>query len=695
MKRLRLLALAALVLTAGCATQIVPSTNYYVLEYYPQLESNRLIRDEPFPYNVHVLDARIPRTYSRKQIVIRDAGPSFSYSVYHVWGVDLADTIPNLVATRLQRYRMFRSVRREYVGEGADLDVSTSLQALELVRTGSHGQARLEMEFSLGARGSAASPVQHRVARQEPLADANVETFVIRINDMILEETDLFVDKVVRYLESGETSEAYATRDDGRLEPFAEDVQGFGVVLLPALSGTDQEPFYRVYGAGGDEVASAKMGVPVVIPEGRYRITYGSGREDQLMELADVAVVPRYKRIVEPNWGTVMVTVVTEDRESARIGYEVFDGLSGESYGSDTSADETVGEQSRVWVLRPGGYKITINGQPFATYRDFTTVSVVAGENRRVTIVVATDDKGNPTNLVGAGVLEEEPTGAADRPLRLSATVSGAVDFSSNNSGELEEYLVTTTVTGEVDARLVVDQEPLLYTLRTVVEGGFQKSPGTDYQFPADDVALKNTLIYFFLRNVGLYGRFDLETHLFPQITPGNSDVIEDGVLKTVEDLQREPSFFPVKLKEGVGLNYRLVNLSQADLNLRTGLGLRQEYNHDVYAIEEYEADKEAYVKQETRYPTGFEVTAVGSVILPYGLSYSSSLEVFFPFQRDSSALLEWENVLALRLLKYLSLEYTLTFNNRYKESPPYPFFDTRYFIFDHKLVLRATYVIR
>jgi ABC-type uncharacterized transport system auxiliary subunit len=369
-------ALAGLVALGGCATEIVPPTSYYVLEYYPELENRALTRAEPFPYNVQVLDSRIPRTYSRKQIVVRDAGPRFSYSMTDVWGVDLAETIPTLIATRLQRYRLFRTVRRDYAAEGVDFEVSTSVEALELVRAGARGQARLEMEFALAARGSAANPVQHRVARQEALADGSVETFVIKINDMILEETDRFVDKVTRYLESGETSEAYPTqKEEGRLEPFPEDTQGFGVVLLPALSGTEQEPFYHVYGATDEEVASAKMGVPVVVPEGRYRITFGSGRDAQLMDLRDVLVVPRYKRVLDPTWGALTVTVVTETRETVKVKYEVFDAQSGESYGTDFSPDVTVGEQGRVWVLRPGAYKITINGEPFTTYRDFTTAT--------------------------------------------------------------------------------------------------------------------------------------------------------------------------------------------------------------------------------------------------------------------------------------------------------------------------------
>ena len=689
------LAVASLALLGGCVTQVVPPTSYYVLEYYPALENRALAREEPFSYSVHVLDSRIPRTYSRKQIVVRDAGPRFSYSASDVWGVDLADTIPNLVATRLQRYRMFQSVRRDVTTEAADFEVVTNIEALELVRGGARGQARLEMEFNLAARGSAVSPVQHRVARQETLADASVEAFVIRINDMILEETDLFVVKVIRYLESGETSEAYPTREEGRLEPFAEDTQGFGVVMLPSLSGTDQEPFYRVYGASDEEVATAKMGAPVVIPEGRYRITYGSGRTSQLMEVRGVLVVPRYKRVIEPNWGALTISVVTETRESLKIGYEVYDGQSGESYGTDISANETLGERGRVWVLRPGGYKITINGEPFATYKDFTTVGLVAGDLKRLTIVVGTDEQDNPTNLIGAGVLEEEVEGAQVRPVRFTSTVSATADFSSNNEVDAETYETQTTVSGQTDARLILDQAPFLYTLRTVVNAGVTKSPDTDFRVSSDDVILKNTLIYFFYRNLGLYSRFDADSHFFPEyvyyagdgedVTKRDRDgdeVTELGVLQT----QVKPSFLPLILREGLGLNYRLVNLSRAELNLRTGLGLRQDFNGDVYV--KTTDPGEVYEEQETTYQTGIEVSVLGSVILPFGLTYTLSSEALFPFDQTPVSL-DWENILDLRLLKYLSLEYTLALSNRTPEVTG------QYFVVDHKLVLRATYVIR
>jgi hypothetical protein len=660
------------------------------------MEDKALTRAEPFPYNVQVLDSRIPRTYSRKQIVVRDAGPRFSYSASDVWGVDLAETIPTLIATRLQRYRLFRTVRRDFAAEGVDFEVSTSVEALELVRTGARGQARLEMEFALGARGSAASPVQHRVARQEALADASVETFVIKVNDMILEETDRFVAKIARYLESGETSEAYPTqKEEGRLEPFPEDTQGFGVVLLPALSGTEQEPFYRVYGASNEEVATAKMGVPVVVPEGRYRITYGSGRDSELMEIRDVRVVPRYKRVVDPTWGALAVTIVTETRETVKVKYEVFDAESGESYGTDFSPDVTVGEQGRVWVLKPGAYKITINGESFATYRDFTTANLTAGELRRLTIVVGTDQAGNPTNLVGAGVLEEELERVGVKRVRFTTTVSATADISSKNEIDAEKYENQTTISGQMDPRLVVDQPPFLYTLRAIVNAGMTKFSGTEFRVSSDDLILKNALIYFFFRDVGLYSRFDLDSHFFPEyvyyadattvtkVDRQGSTKTETGVL----DTQVKPSVFPLLLKEGVGLNFRLVNLARVDFNLRTGLGLRQTFNTGVYA-KNTGAAGEVYNEQETTYQTGIEVSALGDVSLPLGLTYTLSSEALFPFDGTSISL-DVENIVDLRLLKYVSLEYTFALKNRVSEPSGQPF------VFDHKLVLRAIYVIR
>ncbi len=703
MSHLRYAAVAAgLLALAGCVSQVIPSTNYYMLEYYPQLENSDMIRQQPFPSTAQVTDTRISRTYDRKQIVVRDIGPRFSYSTTDLWGVSLPPKIADLVATRLQRYRVFSEVRREYSTESVDFEVATNVDAFELVRVDTKGQAHLEMDFVLTARSSGDSPVHHRVAREQALADSSVESFVIAANDMLLEETDRFISKIVLYLQTGQRSELFPAPTEGRLEPLTGESPNAGVILMPALTGTEQEPFYHVFGPSRTEVASAKMGVPVVLPEGRYRIEYGSGRENQLQEISNVLVVPRYKRVIEPTWGALTVSIVTEDRDFVKIGYEVFDAATGDSYGTDISANETLGEQSRAWILHPGLWKITIRNQPFVTYKDFTTLTLGAGDTKRLTIVVGVDQTGNPTDLVGAGVLEEGPGGQAKQPVRVTSTISGTTDFSSSNEIDPQSFETQTTVTGEVDTRLVVDLSPLLYTMRMLLDTGVTKSPDTDFRISSDDLILNNTLIYFFLKDVGLYSRFDVATHFFPEYvyfataqnvhkraTDGTLLSSETNVLQT----QVKPSFLPLILQEGAGLNFRVINLSRAELSVRAGLGLRQDFNGDVYTVTGTETVGpdvfQVYEEVPSQYQTGIEVSALGTVNLPFGLTYTLSSEVLFPFERGSQVSLDWENIFDLSLFRYLLLEYRLNLNNRVPVVPGH------YFVVDHRLVLRLTYVVR
>jgi len=75
-----------------------------------------------------------------------------------------------------------------------------------------------------------------------------------------------------------------------------------------------------------------------------------------------------------------------------------------ESFGFGYGAREEVGEHLLTWILKPGTYKITLNGQSFNTYIDFTTVELVKGELVQLTMVVDSESG----HLIGAGILNQE-----------------------------------------------------------------------------------------------------------------------------------------------------------------------------------------------------------------------------------------------------------------------------------------------
>ena len=259
------------------------------------------------------------------------------------------------------------------------------------------------------------------------------------------------------------------------------------------------------------------MGTAIPLLEGIYSIKYGSGKANQLIEQDNIKVVPRYKTIIEPNWGCLIVNIIDEKRNFAKVRYEVFNLENGESFGSEFPAEEEVGEQEKVWVLKPGIYKITVNSEPFNTYRDFTTVFVEKGKVQKLTIVMSTDEEDNPTNMVGAGVLEESFLESSLENLKLSSAIHGNVNINSNNEVDKDNPVTTITLNTQLDNYLIYDKDPLHYTMKNLIEVGTSKTTDTDFRLAADEFDLKNTLIYYFIKDVGFYSRFDMNSHFFPE----------------------------------------------------------------------------------------------------------------------------------------------------------------------------------
>ena len=77
-----------------------------------------------------------------------------------------------------------------------------------------------------------------------------------------------------------------------------------------------------------------------MLPEGKYTIHYGSGSSAQMLIKKNVEILQRYKTVVEPDWGVLMVDILDEERNYAKVRYEIFDAESGESFGGEFPADE-------------------------------------------------------------------------------------------------------------------------------------------------------------------------------------------------------------------------------------------------------------------------------------------------------------------------------------------------------------------
>jgi ABC-type uncharacterized transport system auxiliary subunit len=691
----------------GCSAGELVSPNYYILEYYQHSEKEELRQETPLDLSVYVYDTKIPKTYNKNQIVIRHFGPRITYSNYDLWGVKLSKTIPELISKRLNSYNIFKRTQREILTTRADYEIITNLNNIELYKSETVQQARLNIDFVFRKSEQADILVEHSVNIEKALLFDDMDTFIQTINDILLNETDNFIRKIILYsvLDTEAVLPSIITREEA--EPLIFEISeeeeisgGKGLLLLPAITRTDNEPHYKIIDKYGYE-QSGQMGTAIPLLEGIYRIKYGSGKANQLMSQDNIKVVPRYKTIIEPDWGCLIVDIMDEKRNFAKVRYEVFDLENGESFGSEFPAEEEVGEQEKVWVLKSGIYKVTVNNEPFNTYRDFTTVFVEKGKVQKLTIVMKTDEEDNPTNMAGAGVLEESFLEASLANLKFSSAIHGNVNINSNNEVDKDNNETTITFNTQLENYLIYDKDPLHYTMKNLIEVGISKTTDTDFQLAADEFDLKNTLIYYFIKDVGFYSRFDVNSHFFPEklyssdkfyYTKIDKDnIAADSVF--ADEIEIKSSLFPLVLKEGVGINYRILNYPRANLSLRAGFGIRQDINNDFYDLSSMATidniEHRTYTERESESTTGTEVSLVGSFQLPFNLTYSTNADFLFPFSKDDDYSMEWENVINLKLFKYISLDYKLKLENKIPET------GDEYIVEKHSLFLRVTYFLR
>jgi len=677
-----------------------------VLEYFPYSEKPELIQTQPFNFSAIVEDTKIPNTYDRKQLVVRHFGPRITYSSHDIWAVELSEIIPNLIGKRLERYNVFRHVEREITEARPDYVVFTQINNIELYESESVKEARLNMDFYLRRMDQQTYQVQHSMNRERVLLDDEVETYVQIINDMIMEESDKFIEKIIiSFREKRPILKSDQIKDEERIVEMVPDEgesQGMGSLLLPSITKTNNEPPYKIYDAEGQEIAG-QMGVPMPLEEGKYSVKYGSGSVAQLMGTEEIEIIPRYKTIIEPVWGCLIVDVIDEKRNFAKVRYEIFDSESGMSYGTEFPAEKELGEQQKIWVLKPALYKITINGETFNTYRDFGTVFLEEGQVKKFTIVVDTDDEGNPTTMLGAGILEEGDLLTSLENWRFSNAVHGNANMNSDNEKDKENHEVTVTLNTQFDNTVIFDKRPIHYTMRNLIELGTTKTTDTGFRISTDDFYLKNTFIYYFFKNIGFYGRFDTESHLFMEnfYSAGDFNYVKKDL--NGNDLERrigvdkvsiKQPFFPLVLKEGVGINYRIFNTAQANLNLRFGFGMRQDINDNVFNLSDVPETigsevYKVYIEKESAYKEGTEVSVVGNFQLPLNLTYYTTADFLFPFNPDQDMAVEWENVFNLKLFKYISLDYKIRLRNKQSED------GNEYIVDRHTLFLRITYFLR
>lgn len=475
-----------------------------------------------------------------------------------------------------------------------------------------------------------------------------------------------------------------------------DDKKGVGRIFVPAMTDPENEPFYFIY-KKNKLVKSRRMGTSTFLLPGFYTLKYGSGDPAQLMSQS-IEVYKENIAYPKINWSGLTVKLIDENRNSIDNRYEIFKMNNAESYGFGYGAREEVGEHLSTWILQPGTYKITLNGKSFNTYTDFTTVELIKGELIQLTIVVNSESG----HLIGSGILNQEENILLNTPSKLSTALHLNANASSDNSTDKNHPSTRISLIGQLDNKYIYEKNPFHIISKDLFDLGISKETDTDFRISADNISLRNTGIYYFSRFFGAYSRVDLQSHFFKEkvYSQDGGDFMKLSVsgdtlaiYNQVKSIDVKPSFYPISIKEGLGFNFRILNHPQANLNLRSGFGMRQDIYRDVYSFirtihdetDQYD-NFNIYQQNKSNYQEGIEISVLGNFQLLREVSYNTNADILFPFDKQSSKSIDWEQTLNLKLFKYLSVDYR--FNISYNKDV------SDWFVLNQNLFLRITYFL-
>jgi hypothetical protein len=432
-----------------------------------------------------------------------------------------------------------------------------------------------------------------------------------------------------------------------------------------------------------------KMGRSVWLRPGRYTITYGSGNFDQMMKKV-VDIQAEETRIIEPDWSGLTIRIIDEAQEWLKEPYELFRLPERESYGIGYGADEQLGENLQTWILKPGLYKIIKLGEHVNTYINFATVRLLPGELTQYTIVIDSEIK----NFMGAGILE---LGAETRKIKNWSIFSALYgSFTLNRANDLtsEEQQTSMAFVAQLDYSVKYNTRKHYFLSRGLMEEGWNmQRKQSSFRSYLDNIRLKNIYIYYFLPGLGFYGRFFMETNLFRTTyyydKPKTVFLLDskgqlEQINRKVDKIIVSPSFSPLELKEGFGLNLLLVKSQRASFNVRGGMGFRQNINWKLYA--KSISDDSTFYRKSSAYLRGPEAALIGSYRIRRNIMINSELDMLVPSENQNQLVYEWENNLNFRLSKNISIDYTL----RVKRDPSI----VSYVQYEQILLLRYSYIL-
>lgn len=444
---------------------------------------------------------------------------------------------------------------------------------------------------------------------------------------------------------------------------------GMGAIFVPAMTDGNSEPQALVM-RGEQRVAIARNGKRIVLDPGAYTVLVGSGPTPQMTALS-VEIATGETTLVPVRWGGLRVEVVDESNLPYRGAYELIRVSDLQPYVVGFGADRLQGEPLLTTLMPPGLYRIVKPGSNYRVRTDFATVVVPEGGLVHFKLVMNRETG----NFRGAGVVTAEDLGEVvdESAWNHRYAIGLAAPFTLHRNVVGENNETTIGAEGAFDSYLTFEREGNLFSSVLELEGGFERiKPEASAAIPWRKTRdrLRIDLLYARLVNprFGPYVRLSLRTSLFESNTLATEALTVareyvDG-RRTLEFVPANTTFrtgdpfSPPVIRQGAGVNARLLRGQAARLDWRVGVGLRQNRFGGAFFLEDDPRTPEVeYVQALNFNSEGVETTVVGTFRFRVFL-YTTTLDLFSDLGAGFEPTIDWRSTLSWRLTGDLSLDY-------------------------------------
>ena len=195
--------LIVVVFIIGCGRQALVTT-YYLLDYYPSPDNEKLILTDPIPHKVQVMNFKIPRSFDSIRIIARYSSHQINYFRYSLWAVRPQIAAADLLVQHINAYRLFEQCQREFLEERPEYEITGEIFQIERYDSEKYSSAHLKMNFEFYDRENNNLLIRHPFDRDNEIPKGNMAIFAKAISDIINEEAEIFLEKIALHFEEVE-----------------------------------------------------------------------------------------------------------------------------------------------------------------------------------------------------------------------------------------------------------------------------------------------------------------------------------------------------------------------------------------------------------------------------------------------------------------------------------------------------------